>query len=438
MRRGAPALLLFAALACGGGPRAAVDDAVRARELEGALEAYDQFREADGADGALLAEVAALLLELEALGEDESRRDAALTQLRLAGNAALPVLERIGRSEGETVARAEALAHLTRRGDGEARAYLYALLDTDDPAILAPALVAVDPEEETARLVAWLADPIPEVRRAAALRLGAATESREALGALRELARVDPEPRVRGAAIRALGGFGAAVFEALRERLGGAASNVRLATVRALVRADRPRAVAALRSLLATPPNPAGIEAARVIALTGNPEEEDAPPEEGVVDARAYLRGALGSADPTLRSQAAVALVSLPADEGTDAALLAALDGEADASVRLGMARALLGHEGAEEEARETLRALMEGEGMAAVQAAALLAKEGEDAALTRLEAALEAESALLRRVAARALARDAERPDAARPALRDEDPTVRIHAAGGILAASN
>ncbi|HJL21000.1 MAG TPA: hypothetical protein RMH80_02140, partial [Polyangiaceae bacterium LLY-WYZ-15_(1-7)] len=192
MRRGAPALLLFAALACGGGPRAAVDDAVRARELEGALEAYDQFREADGADGALLAEVAALLLELEALGEDESRRDAALTQLRLAGNAALPVLERIGRSEGETVARAEALAHLTRRGDGEARAYLYALLDTDDPAILAPALVAVDPEEETARLVAWLADPIPEVRRAAALRLGAATESREALGALRELARVDP------------------------------------------------------------------------------------------------------------------------------------------------------------------------------------------------------------------------------------------------------
>ena len=109
-----------------------------------------------------------------------------------------------------------------------------------------------------------------------------------------------------------------------------------------------------------------------------------------------------------------------------------------EASVRLGMARALLGHEGAEEEARETLRALMEGEGMAAVQAAALLAKEGEDAALTRLEAALEAESALLRRVAARALARDAERPDAARPALRDEDPTVRIHAAGGILAASN
>ena len=162
MRRGAPALLLFAALACGGGPRAAVDDAVRARELEGALEAYDQFREADGADGALLAEVAALLLELEALGEDESRRDAALTQLRLAGNAALPVLERIGRSEGETVARAEALAHLTRRGDGEARAYLYALLDTDDPAILAPALVAVDPEEETARLqLQWRASAQP-------------------------------------------------------------------------------------------------------------------------------------------------------------------------------------------------------------------------------------------------------------------------------------
>jgi hypothetical protein len=43
----------------------------------------------------------------------------------------------------------------------------------------------------------------------------------------------------------------------------------------------------------------------------------------------------------------------------------------------------------------------------------------------------------MVRRVAARSLARDALRPDEARTALRDEDPLVRINAAGGILAAS-
>jgi hypothetical protein len=43
-----------------------------------------------------------------------------------------------------------------------------------------------------------------------------------------------------------------------------------------------------------------------------------------------------------------------------------------------------------------------------------------------------------VRRVAARALARDAREPDAARVALRDEDQSVRLSAAGGILAAQN
>lgn len=35
-------------------------------------------------------------------------------------------------------------------------------------------------------------------------------------------------------------------------------------------------------------------------------------------------------------------------------------------------------------------------------------------------------------------MARDARRPDAVREALEDDDPFVRIYAAGGILAASN
>jgi HEAT repeat protein len=51
--------------------------------------------------------------------------------------------------------------------------------------------------------------------------------------------------------------------------------------------------------------------------------------------------------------------------------------------------------------------------------------------------AALADPDALARRVAARALAREARAPHRARSALRDPDPLVRIAAAGGILAAS-
>ena len=46
-------------------------------------------------------------------------------------------------------------------------------------------------------------------------------------------------------------------------------------------------------------------------------------------------------------------------------------------------------------------------------------------------------DASILRRTAARALARDAMDPDAARRALSDEDALVRIYGAGGILAAA-
>ena len=50
----------------------------------------------------------------------------------------------------------------------------------------------------------------------------------------------------------------------------------------------------------------------------------------------------------------------------------------------------------------------------------------------------LDSPDAALRRVAARGLARDAGRPDLARRAFHDDDPLVRIHAAGGLLAAAS
>ena len=425
-------------LACGGGPRAAVDDAVAAKDVPRALSAYDGFREADGSDIALLAEIASLVLELEALSDDPERVRAAITQLRLAGNAGLPALHRLADAEGITLVRALALEALAKRGDGSARAFLFAMIEEDDPELVALAISAADPEEDSERLIALLDDTHPPVRAAAALALGGLTESIDSLHGLAQLSRVDPEATVRNAAVRALGGFGASAVPFLRERMGDADSSVRLAVVRSLVRADRDASLEIIASLLATPPSQAGIEAARVIALTGEPRDDDEPSAEGVGDARAYLLASLGDENPNLRSQAAVALVSLRAHAPTDAALVRALGTETEPGVRLGLARALRGREVGDAEAEAALGALLEGDGMPAVQAALLLSAEGREDALTRLEAALEDEDSLIRRVAARGLAKDAGRPDQVRALMRDEDVLVRIHAAGGILAAAN
>lgn len=429
------ALILL--LACGGGPRAAVDDAVSAKDVPRALTAYDGFREADGSDVALLGEIAALVLELDALSDDPEIVRASVTQLRLAGTAGLPALQRLADTEGITLVRALALEALAKRGNGSAQAFLFAMIDEDDPEIVALAISAADPEQDTERLVTLLGDTHPPVRRAAALALGGLSESVDALHALAQISRVDPESSVRNAAVRALGSFGAAAVPFLRERMGDADASVRLAVVRALVRADRDAALQIIASLLATPPSRAGIEAARVIALTGESETHEGS-TAGVNDARTYLLGALGDPDPNLRSQAAVALVSLNAHEPTDTALVRALANEGEPGVRLGIARALRGRDVGGEDAEATLVALLEGDGMPAVQAAVMLSAEGREDALTRLETALEADDSLIRRVAARGLAKDAGRPDRVRALMRDEDAMVRISAAGGILAASN
>lgn len=424
--------------ACPSGPRARVMSAVERRDEVEALAAYERLREADGPDGQVLGEVAALVLEKAALGDDAIVRDAAIQQLVMAGTKGEAVIERLARSRERPVARAKALEILARRGDGTARAELYALLDSDDADVKAAAITATDAEDETPKLIELLGHPAAEVRSAAAEKLGGAARSVDARHALAEAARVDPVPRVRSSAVRALGSFGPDAVEPLRGRLGDPEQSVRLAAVRALVQADREAALLAIGPLLEMPTSSAGIEAARVLALTGTsraPEGGALPP--GVVDGRAYLRRALESGAPADRSQAGIALLSLPPDPSLDSALVAALRSENDAGVKLALASALLRRPGGEEAARTALRELIEGSGMPAVQAAAQLASESDGAAIAKLRSLLREREPSIRRVAARALARDAMQPDAVRAALRDDDALVRVHAAGGILAAA-
>lgn len=421
---------LLGILACTSAPRAKVVSAVEQRDLDGAMAAYARLESVDGIDLAMLGEIGGLHLELAAISEDPAERLAAVQQLAMGGTAATENLERLSRAEAaEPVIRARALQALARRGDDHAEAVLYGLADSDDPEVAALALSVADPEADRGRLLEALAHPSASMRREAALTIGEGELGREAILALSDLARVDPEARVRSAAVRALGGAGETAWDAIRARLGDPESSVRMAAIRSLVRVDATRARGPIGVLLSAPPSPAALEAARVLAMTGQGED--------AVVARAYLHSAILAAGSTLRSQAAIALVSLPPDGATDDALIRALEGEEDRTVRLGLARALMQHEGSEAQAHDALEALAEGDDMAALQASLLLAGVAEEA-VDSIRRFLEEGSPAERRVAARGLAREAGRPDLVRPALEDDDAMVRIHAAGGLVAAAS
>jgi HEAT repeat protein len=410
--------------------------AVDAGDLERALDEYEEFREDEGGgDGDLLAHVAALALEEAASGEDARQRDAALSQLTMAGTAGLPIVERLASGERPLAIRAKALVVLARRGDSDAMSALRGFLDEDDSEVLAAAVVGLDGGEDEELLLPLLENTSADVRRQAATALEQAAPSGNSLVALAEAARVDPEAPVRAAATRSLGAFGAPAFDHVRERLSDPDAVVRTAAVRSLVAIDRSRALAAVGLLLEVEPSQAGIEAARILAAPT--EDEETVNAEGVVLARAFLRRALMTGDMTIRSQAAIALSSLPPDDSLDEDLLRAMREDEDARVRLALASTMRRREETKQRADTVLRELIEAGGMTGVQAAAILAAEEDRSAIAFLRRSLRDDDAMVRRVAARSLARDALRPDEARTALRDEDPLVRINAAGGILAAS-
>ncbi|MFK8000909.1 MAG: HEAT repeat domain-containing protein [Polyangiales bacterium] len=410
---------------CASGPRAQVNTALNARDLSASLNAYDRFYETDGADPELLSSIAALLLQEEALSGDEASVRASVLQLRLAGLAGRPSLERLAGSEGVTLVRVLALEALMDAGNLLARDHLFGLLDSA-PEFKTQALRAADPEVHLELLLTYFSDESADTRRAAALRFGDG-EQEAAFEPLAMLARNDSEPKVRNAAVRSLGAYGAVATTVLVERLSDSDAGVRLAATRALVRADPEAATPVLRSLVDAPPSRASVEAARVVLMRGCEEDTHL-----CVAAEQHLFGVLVGDGLTLRSQAAVAVMSVPSLRRDEVVTL--LMSEDDAGVRLQLARALRRENPSI--AEDALLALLGETGMVRVQAAAELSEGGSTAGVEMLLEVLNSEdSSLVRQVAARALARRAGRPEELRSALEDRDVLVRIQAAGGILA---
>jgi HEAT repeat protein len=413
--------------------RAQVAEAARTGDVEAARARYAEIRASDGDDEDLLGYVAEAVLVAEARSGEDARRQAAVQQLGLAGTRGREPLERLAAGTGpESI---DALVALARVGQRDARRVLRGMADSPDAAVRAASVLGMDADDDRSVLVSWCADTSSEVREAACGRLGELAPDSEVLALLEERARIDPDASVRATATRALGRFGEAAVLALRDRLSDAEPRVRTAALESLLRCQREEGRQAAASLLETPTSASTIEAARLLATRLDPAV--APDDADLVLSRTHLLAALGHADATLRGQAAMALVALPAEDVTTDALLGRLEAEPDVGVRLTLARALLARSGASDAARTALRRLLtDDHGMTGTQAAVLLAGAGDGEGIARLEAELGSTDVLVRRVAVRAIARDAMRPVEAREALGDSDALVRIQAAGGILAA--
>lgn len=411
---------------CASAPsRRAVLDALEAGQTDEAVRRYAS-REG-GPDPELLSKVAEHLLLDAARSDRRDVREAAFLELAFAGTHADEALTELSRSRERPIVSARALRVRADRGDAGAIRALRAMLSDDDPEVLAEAARFARPENDAARLRAWLEHPNADLRASAARALSGRPD-RVSRHALSEAARRDPSPTVRIAAIGALATHGPSATDALRERTNDPDVAVRMAALRALVEVAGDGALDPLRRALAEPLSPSVVEAARLLAAKGDGSL--------VGDARALLYRALSAGTPVVRAQAAIALLTVPSDRDLERALGDALAAERDPSVRLQIARALLQHRVAVESAQRSVRDLLEAPGMPGVQAATLLAPARDRAALARLRRGLTSDAPLERAVAARSLARDARLPDAAIPALRDQDPIVRIRAAGGVLAA--
>lgn len=497
-------------MGCISGPRGRFATAMAKGNLRGALAAYDALARVDGINRGMLDQLARLTLVEAAVRGDDRQRRAAFRQLRMAGIHATGVLRTLAglhsddaqlhvagplpapRPGPTSPSALMALEALAQRGDIDARLLLRGLADDKRPQVLRAALLGMDPETDRPQIRALTAHPDPHVRARAAARLRA----RSAKDTLRlaTLARRDPAPEVRRAAVQALGRsrnrrqqisdtqncitrhpffcqsdndvssrvadrgvsnrpYLTVIHESDTHILSRVAdrgvSTPSYLTARAALRerlsdsalSVRTTAVRALHAVgdAATlgelvrhvTPSPVTIEAARLLL----PRRCNASSA-----ARALLVRAMRSPRKALRIQAAVALTSVPESDAGELRTLAVqrLAMEPSPRVRLALARALRRADPGT--ARNAFTALLETRLEIRLEAAAeLLQLSSADAVdiiwSTLLDASIPSR---LRARAAAIVAAHSVHADAARHFFVDPDPLVRIAIAGGMLRRSN
>ena len=387
--------------------------------------------EREGKPRSVLQALSESLLMQAAQSADPEQQRAAFVELTLLGTLAKPLLESLTSADRAPLVRAQALRLSLVLGDEDARAPLRELSSSADPKVVDAAYAALDPDGDWPLLLDALRAARKE-RRAAALAsvsrsARAGNEDRELRArqrqALSEVARFDPEPQLRAAALSALARHGVEALSAFEAGVQDADADVRSAALRGMLGLDPERARTLLDQQLGAAVSSESIDAAIALAALSPARE----PER----AWSLLAAALVSPDASLRARAAGSLQLVPERVRDVAFLRTRLEAEPSRSVRLSLALAL---GNADPKAVQALVGLSESADLTGAEAAAELAPRDEQAR-KRLRALTSHTTLLVRATAARLIARELHESDPLVKLLADASWQVRSAAAGAVLS---
>jgi HEAT repeat protein len=397
---------------------ARVTEAVARADYATAVQVYEH----SGRDPGVLRAASQQLLLRAAASADPEQSRSAFTELSLLGTRERALLERLAEPSEPALVRARALSIRTALGDSGAKSELRELLTDHDAAVVDHAYVALEPDSDWPTLETALLDARPE-RRSVALRL-TARAAPEHLAALSDVAKSDPLPSLRAAALQALERYGSAAAPAFEAATRDADADVRVAALTGYARVDPAAAEPLLDRQLGAAVSPESIAAA-VALLRMSPQRQ-------LERARAQLTAAVSTPEPGLRARAAGALLGLDVRHYDPAVLRARLPAEPVHSIRLTLALAL----GADDPvSQEALHALAQTSTLTGAEAMAELAPR-DAKARKRLQGMIGHRDARVRATAARLLGRELHEYRSLAPLLADGDWRVRQAAASAVLIA--
>jgi HEAT repeat protein len=428
MRSAARALLLTAwtsaAAACIT-PRAQIRRTADHGDIAAALRMYRSHVQERGAPNPdALADVALVVMRRAASSDDPRDRAAGFAALRSIGPRARDVYNALSDRPGAVGDRATAALYELDGREGPPPARLTFAAGTSDPERIVAGLVALDARRDVNGLVRALTTEWPEVRRAAAQRLGRMRADAAVAHALAEGALHDADAMVRAACVMSLAGQGPGGVDAIAHALDDPDIVVRLVAIWSLAQAVPSEARERLSRFFEPGSDPMlAIEAARALAT-----HSDAAAIE-------YILGALDDARDDVRAQAAVAAAALP-DRVMDR--LAPHIEDADVEVRIRIAGRFAGRDAYRARVIRAMRPIaMRPDPIVAVRALQVLAEAGDPEAAGPLRGALASRDDTVKRIAVLAwshLAGSSGEADPLAPLLEDRDRSIRLMAAAEIV----